>query len=83
MTKSNEWEYEKEWRIILMNDGINKISQNIITKVFCGLKTSNENLNSLKLLVDKKNKERTIDKKIQFQFYGMDNLKYELILKTL
>lgn len=85
LTKSNEWDYENEWRIILLDDGINKdkICQNIITKVFCGLKTSNENLNNLKLLVNKKNKTRTINGKIQLYFYEMDNLKYELIQKTL
>lgn len=83
LTKSKAWEYEKEWRIILMNDCKNRcISyQSIITKIFCGLKISTENLNTLKLLVDKKNKTRSINDKIQLQLYEMDNLKYKLIQK--
>ncbi|MUL00603.1 DUF2971 domain-containing protein [Aliivibrio fischeri] len=53
LTKSPEWKYESEYRVLGMNKGpgIHKFDQTTITKVIAGTKMSSDNYEELKLLV--------------------------------
>lgn len=83
LTKCKIWKYEKEWRLILLPECINEnyIKQDIVSKVFCGIKTSADNIQKLNEIIENKNRNRNENNQIKLKQYEADEIKYTIKLK--
>lgn len=57
LTKSKDWKYEREWRILILNGSKQKISipANVIKNIYFGLKTSDKNIRTSKKILKSSN----------------------------
>ncbi|MFZ2864383.1 MAG: DUF2971 domain-containing protein [Ignavibacteriaceae bacterium] len=59
LIKSEDWKYEKEWRILLLNGSRQKVElpKNVIKNIYFGLRSSDENINKSKKILKISNPE--------------------------
>lgn len=59
LIKSEDWKYEKEWRILLLNGSRQKVElpKSVIKNIYFGLRSSDENINKSKKILKISNPE--------------------------
>lgn len=76
ISKSDIWQYEKEWRLIqnIKDENDRKIRLPLISGIYCGINISNENLQKITALAEKKN--------IPLYRYSLKCDRYEVQIKA-
>lgn len=76
IAKSDIWQYEKEWRLIqnIKNEGDRKIRLPLISGIYCGINISDENLQKITELAEKKS--------IPLYRYSLKCDRYEVQIKS-
>lgn len=78
--KSIQWEYEKEWRMILIGDTEKAITldEGIITEVILGCRMSENHIDEIKKALEQRNKKvELLQAKMMDEYFGLTFEKYD------